>query len=233
MKTCAIIFFAAVIFIITGCSTPFTYESVEWRIAVDAPENASAVVKYNGIGVSSKKEDVRIKAVEELKELAADKNPSSPITSELIDTTRKVYLEDGRVVIEEAGKIRNPLSWFVQTGLNPFSWFDDKVNLTINRNHIIKNIESTDGKVLATSGQVMDEDTFETILKGEKFLPMELNRDTQWQRHDLEPIEEEVFPETLQVIVWPRSSRAFYWKFNGPAAGKDWQSLAEEFKIQE
>jgi len=230
MKPCAITFFAAVIFILAGCSTPFTYESVEWRVAVDAPENASAVVRYNGIGVNSKNEEERKKAVEELKKIADDKNPSSPITSELTDASRKVFIEDGRIVIEESGKIRNPLSWFVQTGLNPFSWFDDEVNLTINRNHIIKNIESAQGEVLATSGQVMDEDTYETILKGEKMIPMDLNRDTQWQRRDREPIEEAVFRQRLQVIVWPSSSKSFYWKFRGPASGKEWQSLAEEFK---
>ena len=123
MKTCTMIFCATVIFILTGCSTPFTYESVEWRIAVDGPEDASAFVKYNGIGVNSKKEEVRKKAIEELKEFVADENPDTPFTSGMFDVTRKVYTEDNRIVIEETGKIKNPLSWFVQTGLNPLAWF--------------------------------------------------------------------------------------------------------------
>ncbi len=230
MKTCAMIFCAAVIFILTGCSTPFTYESVEWRIAVDGPDDASAFVKYNGIGVNSKKEEVRKKGIEELKEFAADQNPNSPFTPGLFDATRKVYTEDNRIVIEEAGKIRNPLSWFVQTGLNPFSWFDDSVNLTINRNHIIKNVETADGKVVATSGQLMDEDTFETILKGQKLVPLDLNRDVNWQTDELGVDEQQNFRKELQVIIWPRGAKSFYWKFSGPAVGKDWQSLAEEFK---
>ncbi len=229
MKTCALIFCAVVIFILTGCSTPFTYDSVEWRIAVDGPEAASAFVKYDGIGVNSKNEVVREKALEELKEFAADENPKNLFTTGLFDATRKVYTEDNKIVIEEIGKIKNPLSWFVQTGLNPLSWFDDSVNLTINRNHIIKNVETADGKVIATSGQLMDGDTFETILKGQKLVPLDLNRDVDWQTDDFgnEQID---FRKELQVIIWPKAAKSFYWKFSGTAVGKEWQSLAEEYK---
>jgi len=230
MKICATIICLAVTFVLVGCSTPFTYESVEWRVVVDGPENASAFVKYNGIGVNSKNETVRKKAVEELKEFTADKNPDSPFTSELSDAKRKVYTEDNKIIVEETGKISNPLSWFAQTGLNPFTWFDDSINLTVNRTHIIKNVEAASGEIIATSGQVMDEDTFRTILAKQKFIPLELNSDTQWQRHDLEPIDQEIFMNKLQVIIWPQDAKSFYWKFTGSGAGKDWQSLTEEYK---
>ena len=229
MKTCALIFYVAVIFILSSCSTPFTYDSVEWRIAVDSPDAATTLVKYSGIGVDSKKKEIREKALQEIREIADDENPKVPLTPGMFDAVRKVYTEDNRIVIEEAGKIKNPLSWFSQTGLNPLSWFDNSVNLTINRNYIIKNVETADGEVIATSGQLMDEDTFETILKGQKLIPLELNRDVDWQTDDFGD-EQMDFRKELQVIVWPKSAKSFYWKFSGEAAGKEWQSLADEFK---
>ncbi len=216
---------AAAALLLGGCAT-FTYESESWQVAAVSSDRADAIVRYVGMGVSSKNVERRAEMAERLKEMAADTSPSSPFTSQLRDARRKVYLEGDKIVLEESGTIRNPLSWFEQTGLNPLSWFTDPCDLSMSRRYIVKAGWDDDETLLATNGRVVDEDTYATLLAGR--LPA-LRSDTQWQRPDELPLDEVARPERLEMIVWPREARMFYWKFSGPSFKKDWASLAPEF----
>ncbi len=220
------LFFAAGLFLLAGCST-YTYETQSWRIAEANEDSADVIVRYFGIGSTSKDVNKRAEKAKEIIELAADKNPKSPITPRLKNAHRKVYLQDGKVVIEEMGTIRNPLSWFEQTGLNIFTWFNDPIDLSIVGRYIVKSADDGNNILLATNGRVIDEDIFSSsILKLDT--PLAIGGDTVWQRSEPRDISDLSEPEKRQLIVWPRASRLFYWKFSGPAYNKKWQNLAPE-----
>jgi len=215
------------ILFLAGCSN-FTYETQSWRIAEVSDSSADVIVRYVGIGATSKNIEKRAEKAKRLIELATEKNTSDPITPKLSNASRKVFIQDGKVVIEETGTIRNPLSWFEQTGLNIFNWFYDPVDLSLSGKYIVKSGWGNSDILLATNGRVTDEDTFASS-RLRMDAPLAIGGDTQWHRDVPMEIEDFSVPEKRQVIVWPSSSRIFYWKFSGPAFNKDWQSLAPEF----
>ena len=132
-----------------------------------------------------------------------------------------------KIVMEETGTIRNPLSWFEQTGLNIFSWFNDPIDLSLSGRYIVKSGWDDSDVLLATNGRVVDENTYATLLNGK--MPLAIGGDTQWRRDEPLSLEDLSERDSMQVIVWPSAARMFYWKFSGPAFNKDWQSLAPEF----
>jgi len=230
--------FAASVLMLAGCST-FTYETQSWRVAETSENSADVIVRYVGVGTSSKDVNDRVEKAKEIIELAADKNPDDPITPRLRNAHRKVFIQDDKVIIEETGTIPNPLSWFEQTGLNIFTWFNDPIDLAIVNRYIVKSGWDEDEVLLATNGRVIDEDIFSSsILRLNT--PLAIGGDTVWQRSEPRDIVDLAEPERRQLIIWPRASRLFYWKFTGPAFnssktsddGKtviyNWQSLAPE-----
>jgi len=231
MKTIARFFtwcslLAAGLFLFAGCAS-YTYETQSWRIAEANEDSADVIVRYFGVGSTSKDVKKRAEKAKEIIELAADKNPKNPITPRLKNAHRKVYLQDGKVVIEEMGTINNPLSWFEQTGLNIFTWFNDPIDLSIVGRYIVKSADDGNNVLLATNGRVIDEDIFSSsILKLDT--PLAIGGDTIWQNSEPRDITDLSEPEKRQLIVWPRASRLFYWKFSGPAYNKKWQNLAPE-----
>ena len=216
----------ASLLLLAGCSS-FTYETQSWRIAETSSDSADVIVRYVGIGSTSKDVNERTEKAKELIELAAEKNPDSPITPRLKHAHRKVFIQDGKVVMEETGTIPNPLSWFEQTGLNIFTWFHDPVDLSIVGRYIVKSGWEDNKILLATNGRVIDEDIFaSSILRLNT--PLAIGGDTIWQRSEPRDITDLSEPERRPLIVWPRASRLFYWKFSGPAFNKSWQSLTPE-----
>lgn len=225
-KTGCWLVLCSAIALLTGCSS-FTYESQSWRIAEVSDSSAEVTVRYVGVGATSKDISKRAEKARELIELASDKEPGSPITSKLKNVRRKVYLEGDKIVMEETGTIRNPLSWFEQTGLNVFSWFYDPIDLSLSGRYIVKSGWDDSDVLLATNGRVVDENTYATLLNGR--MPLAIGGDTQWRRDEPLSLVDLSERDSMQVIVWPSAARMFYWKFSGPAFNKDWQSLAPEF----
>jgi len=214
-------------FLFTGCSN-FTYETQSWRIAETSGNSADVIVRYVGIGATSKNIEKRAEKARKLVEFASDKGSIDPITPKLRNASRKVFIQDGKVVVEETGTMRNPLSWFEQTGFNVLNWFYDPIDLSISGKYIVKSGWEDSTILLATNGRVTDENTFASS-RLRIDTPLAIGGDTQWRR-DV-PMEAADFsvPEKRQVIVWPSASKIFYWKVSGPAFNKDWQSLAPEF----
>ena len=216
-----------VVFLFTGCSS-FTYENQSWRVAEISDNSAEVIVRYIGIGVSSKNIGIRAEKAKKLVELADEIPPVDPITPKLRDASRKVFVQDGKIVIEESGTMRNPLSWFEQTGLNVLNWYYDPIDLSISGRYIIKSGWGDPDILLATNGRVTDEDTFASSRLSID-TPLAIGGDTQWLRDEPAGLSDLAEREKHQIIVWPSASRLFYWKLSGPAFNKDWQSLAPEF----
>lgn len=215
------------VFLFTGCSS-FTYENQSWRVAEVSDSSADVIVRYIGIGVTSKNINERAEKAKELIELANEESPVDPITPKLRDASRRVFVQDGKIVVEESGTVRNPLSWFEQTGLNVLNWFYDPIDLSISGRYIIKSGWGDPDILLATNGRVTDEDTFASSRLSIS-TPLAIGGDTQWLRDEPLGLTDLAEREKHQIIVWPRASRLFYWKLSGPAFNKDWQSLAPEF----
>jgi len=215
------------VFLFTGCSS-FTYENQSWRVAEVSDSSADVIVRYIGVGVTSKNIEKRAGKAKKLIELANEKPPVDPITPKLRNASRKVFVQDGKIVVEESGTMRNPLSWFEQTGLNVLNWFYDPIDLSISGRYIIKSGWGDPDILLATNGRVTDEDTFASSRLSIN-TPLAIGGDTQWLRDEPLGLTDLAAREKHQIIVWPRASRLFYWKLSGPAFNKDWQSLAPEF----
>lgn len=212
--------------LLNGCAT-LTYEAEEWRIAVPAEGDAQAVVRYIGLATPSTDPGTREKLAARIEELAKEKEPGSAFAPLRTVSSRKVYVEGNRIVLEEAGTLRNPFYWINQSGLNPATWWSPAPELVRKEEFIVKrDIEDTQ-RVIATDGRVVDEDTYTTILKSR--LPVEISTDTQWQRQEDRRIEDEVPPKQAELILWPRNARTFYWKLSGPAFGKPGQLLTREY----
>ncbi|RLD12423.1 MAG: hypothetical protein DRI44_00710 [Chlamydiae bacterium] len=226
-KTGCLLFTFIGIVLFTGCST-FTYETQSWRIAETSGSSAEVIVRYVGIGATSKNIEKRAEKAKELVKIASEKNTDDPITPKLQNVHRKVFLQDGKVVIEETGTIRNPLSWFEQTGLNFFNWFYDPIDLSLSGKYIVKSGWNDSNILLATNGRVIDEDTFASS-RLRLDTPLAIGGDTQWFRDVPRGESDLIERDKHQVIVWPQASRIFYWKLSGPAFKKSWQSLAHEF----
>ena len=215
------------VFLFTGCAS-FTYENQSWRVAEVSDSSADVIVRYIGIGVTSKNIEKRAEKAKELIELANEKSPVDPITPKLRNASRKVFVQDGKIVVEESGTVRNPLSWFEQTGLNVLNWFYDPIDLSISGRYIIKSGWGDPDILLATNGRVTDGDTFASTRLSIN-TPLAIGGDTQWLRDEPAGLADLAEREKHQIIVWPRASRLFYWKLSGPSFNKDWQSLAPEF----
>lgn len=215
-------------FLFTGCAN-FTYESQSWRVAEVSDSEASVIVRYTGIGASSKDIKKRAKKTQKLVEIATEKNIDDPITPKLKNVSRRVFIQEGKVIVEETGTIRNPLSWFEQTGLNFLNWFYDPVDLSLSGKYIVKSGWDHSNILLATNGRVIDEDTFasSTLLRIDT--PLAIGGDTQWLRDVPGGVDDLSARSKHQVIIWPRAARMFYWKFSGTAFNKNWQSLTHEF----
>jgi len=217
---------AAALCLLGGCAS-MTYEAEEWRVAVPPGGEAHAVVRYIGLGAAAKDAASRTKMIEKIHKLAAAESPGSSYAPVLCNPQRKVYLEGSKLVLEESGSIRNPFTWFEQTGLNPAGWFSGSLKLSQKGDFVVKRGLEGNQQVIATDGRLVDEDTYTTILKG--VVPFDLKGDTKWQRHEDQPNEEDVRSENLTLIMWPRAARTFYWKLSGRAFGKQWQALGDEY----
>ncbi len=212
--------------LLSGCAT-LSYESEEWRVAVPAEGDAHAVVRYIGLASPSTSAGTREKVAAKIEDMAKDATPGSAYAPLRTVSGRKVYMEGNKIVLEEAGTLRNPFTWLNQSGLNPATWWSSAPQLVRREEHVVKrDIEST-RQVIASDGRVVDEDTYTTMLKDR--LPIEISSDTKWQRQEDRPTEDDVVSEHAEFIVWPRNARAFYWKVSGPAFGKPKQLLTSEY----
>ena len=210
-----------------GCAS-LTYEAEEWRVAVPPEGNAHAIVRYIGLGTSTRDTSAREKMVAKIRTMAEAESPGSAYAPLLRNPQRKVYLEGDRIVLEESGDVHDPFTWFEQTGLNPVGWFSGSLKLAQKGNYVVKRGIEENQQILASDGRVVDEDTYTTILKNA--LPLEISTDTQWQRREGTRNDESVRDERLNLIMWPRVARTFYWRLSGRGFGKRWQSLATEYK---
>jgi len=223
---CGLSLFVGMLFF-TSCSS-FTYESQSWHIAQIDDSSSDVIVRYTGIGATTKDIKKRSEKAGEIIEYAFDKNPEDPITSKLRDARRKVYVQDGKIVMEESGTIRNPLSWFEQTGFNVLTWCYDPIDLSLSGKYVVKSGWNESDILLATNGRVIDESFFSTS-RLRIDTPLAIGGDTLWRRDEPIGVTDLSVPDKRQAIIWPRASRMFYWKFSGPAFNKSWQSLTPEF----
>ncbi|MCX7848340.1 MAG: hypothetical protein N2595_09970 [bacterium] len=215
--------------IVGGCAT-LTYEAEEWRVAVPAEGDAQAVVRYIGLATRSEDPATREALAGRIEELAKETAPGSAFGPLRAVSTRKVYMEGNKIVLEETGTLRNPFNWFNQSGLNPATWWSPAPELVQKKEFIVMRDIESPRRVIATDGRVVDEDTYTRILKSR--LPIEISTDTKWQRQEDRPTEEDVQAEQAQVILWPRNARTFYWKISGPAFGKPGQLLSREYVVR-
>ena len=218
--------------LMSGCAS-YTYQAEEWRITLftTVDEDASAKVRYVGIGVNSTNAsaEMRAAALDKFMALANDTKPKHPLTPGLKDVSRSAYVEGGTLVLEESGIIRNPLSWFEQLSIAN--------DISANSRFISKKDISPDQIILATNGRIVDENTYGRMQQGnvpraiQQKLPVELGSDTQWPLQEQQRINDELQSQTLQVIIWPRGARALYWKVSAPGFSPrgQWQSLAPDF----
>jgi hypothetical protein len=213
--------------LLIGCST-VTYQTEEWRMIVPEKGDARAVVRYVGVGTASTDPAARERAATRIKELAQDQQPSKPFAAPLKNVQRRVYMENDKIVLEESGTVPNPLTWGQQSGLNPFNWFSGQPKLVERGNYIVKRDVDDTGALLASDGRIVDEDTYTRLLRDGQ--PVGITTDTRWQRHEDEPLPDEVRRPRAEIIVWPRDARAFYWKQSGAGFDKSWQSLAREYE---
>lgn len=216
----------ATLALLCGCAT-LTYEAEEWRVAVPARGDAHAVVRYIGMATPSVKPATRDKLAATIEDMAKDTTPGSAFAPLRSVTSRKVYMEGNKIVLEEAGTLRNPFTWFNQSGLNPATWWSPAPELVRKEEFIVMRDIESPRRVIATDGRVVDEDTYTSILKSR--LPVEISSDTKWQRQEDRPTEDDVRAQQAELILWPRNARAFYWKISGPAFGKPQQSLSPEY----
>ncbi len=213
--------------LLSGCSS-VSYQTEEWRVAVPEQGDARAVVRYIGIGTTSKDPAAREKMAEKLKQLADEKRPASGFAPTLQNVRRRVYMEGDKLVLEETGTVPNPLSWQQQSGLNPLGWFSAGPSLITQGDHILKRDLDSNRNVLASDGKIMDEDTYTRNLRDKK--PIGISTDTSWQRPAEQPVPDEMTLQEAEVIVWPRQARTFYWKVSGKGFKQSWQSLSREYE---
>ena len=206
--------------LLSACSSIPPYETEDWRVAIVDSDTAEATVRYEGFGSPSSDPAKRAAYCETLKELAEDKNPSSPLTPRMSNARRYFLVENGSLIMVEQGEIPNPLSWFEQSGLNPMTWFGSDVNMSVRDGHIIKWGFSSQDEIVAASGQVMKERDYSRILTTLD------NRNVSNDPQDWES-------DGQTIIVWPGETRAFNWKVASRGYLKNYRSLAYEFSGQE
>lgn len=216
----------AALALLCGCAT-LTYEAEEWRLAVPPKGDAQAVVRYIGLATPSTKPATREQLAATIEDMANDPTPSSAYAPLRTITSRKVYLEGNRIVLEEAGTLRNPFTWFNQSGLNPATWWSAAPALVRKNDFIVMRDIESPRRVIATDGRVVDEDTYTSMLKSR--LPVDITSDTKWQRRENQPPEDDVRVPQAELILWPRHVRSFYWKISGPAFGQPHQWLTREY----
>jgi len=224
----AVLALALALALLNACSS-VSYQTEEWRVAVPEQGDARAVVRYIGIGTSSKDPAAREAMAEKLKLLADEKNPSKGFAPTLQNVRRRVYMEGDKLVLEETGTLPNPLSWQQQSGLNPLGWFSSSPSLVTKGDYILKRDIDSTRNVLASDGRIMDEDTYTRGLRDKK--PIGISTDTSWQRQGDQPVQQDDMTlQAAEVIVWPRQARTFYWKVSGKGFEQAWQSLAHEYE---
>lgn len=205
---------------LAGCSS-YTYQAQEWRVTA-VGDDAQVSVRYTGIGAATTNPVERAEALDKVEQLAADVHPSSPLTPSLRNVTRKVYVEGNSLIIEETGTRSNPLSWLQQLNMAN--------DLSVRSEHIVLKDIGEDRIVLASNGRVLDEDTYTRLFRNTR-MPVNLGTDTRWMREGETRPDEIAQDETLQVIVWPREARMFYWKLSSPSYKdyRPWYSLAPDY----
>jgi hypothetical protein len=209
-------FLLAATLLLAGCSSVPPYETEDWRIAIVDSDTAEATVRYEGFGSPSSDPAKRALLVETLKEMAEDKNPSSPLTPRLSNASRYFLVENGSLIMVEQGEIPNPLSWFEQSGLNPMTWFGSDVNMSVRDGNIIKWGFTSPDEIVAASGQVMNERDYSRVLSSLDNRNVTLDK-TEWDS------------DGQTIIVWPGETRAFNWKTTSRGYLKNYPSLAYEF----
>ena len=209
-------FLLAATLLLAGCSSVPPYETEDWRIAIVDSDTAEATVRYEGFGSPSSDPSKRASLVEKLKEMAEDKNPSSPLTPRLSNASRYFLVENGSLIMVEQGEIPNPLSWFEQSGLNPMTWFGSDVNMSVRDGNIIKWGFTSPDEIVAASGQVMNERDYSRVLSSLDNRNVTLDK-TEWDS------------DGQTIIVWPGETRAFNWKTTSRGYLKNYPSLAYEF----
>lgn len=209
-------FLLAATLLLAGCSSVPPYETEDWRIAIVDSDTAEATVRYEGFGSPSSDPGKRASLVEKLKEMAEDKNPSSPLTPRLSNASRYFLVENGSLIMVEQGEIPNPLSWFEQSGLNPMTWFGSDVNMSVRDGNIIKWGFTSPDEIVAASGQVMNERDYSRVLSSLDNRNVTLDK-TEWDS------------DGQTIIVWPGETRAFNWKTTSRGYLKNYPSLAYEF----
>lgn len=201
---------------ISACSSIPPYETEDWRVAIVDSDTAEATVRYEGFGSPSSDPAKRAAYCETLKELAEDKNPSSPLTPRMSNARRYFLVENGSLIMVEQGDIPNPLSWFEQSGLNPMTWFSSDVNMSVKNGYVIKWGFSSPEEIVAASGQVMNERDYSRILASLDNRNVTTDK-TEWDT------------DGQTIIVWPGETRAFNWKTTSRGYLKNYPSLAYEF----
>ena len=209
-------FLLAATLLLAGCSSVPPYETEDWRIAIVDSDTAEATIRYEGFGSPSSDPAKRESLVEKLKEMAEDKNPSSPLTPRLSNASRYFLVENGSLIMVEQGEIPNPLSWFEQSGLNPMTWFGSDVNMSVRDGNIIKWGFTSPDEIVAASGQVMNERDYSRVLSSLDNRNVTLDK-TEWDS------------DGQTIIVWPGETRAFNWKTTSRGYLKNYPSLAYEF----
>jgi hypothetical protein len=202
--------------LISACSSLPPYETEDWRVAIVDSDTAEATVRYEGFGSPSSDPAKRAAYCETLKELAEDKNPSSPLTPRMSNARRYFLVENGSLIMVEQGEIPNPLSWFEQSGLNPMTWFSSDVNMSVKNGYVIKWGFSSPEEIVAASGQVMNERDYSRILASLDNRNVTTDK-TEWDT------------DGQTIIVWPGETRAFNWKTTSIGYLKNYPSLAYEF----
>ena len=202
--------------LLSACSSIPPYETEDWRVAIVDSDTAEAVVRYEGFGSPSSDPAKRAAYCETLKELAEDKEPSSPLTPRMSNARRYFLVENGSLIMVEQGEIPNPLSWFEQSGLNPMTWFSSDVNMSMKNGYVIKWGFASPEEIVAASGQVMNERDYSRILASLDNRNVTTDK-TEWDT------------DGQTIIVWPGETRAFNWKTTSRGYLKNYPSLAYEF----
>ena len=201
---------------VSACSSIPPYETEDWRVAIVSSDIAEATVRYEGFGSPSSDPVKKAAYCEALKELALDKNPSSPLTPRMSNARRYFLVENGSLIMVEQGEIPNPLSWFEQSGLNPMTWFSSDVNMSVKNGHVIKWGFSSPDEIVAASGQVMNERDYSRILASLDNRNVTTDK-TEWDT------------DGQTIIVWPGETRAFNWKTTSRGYLRNYPSLAYDF----
>ena len=207
---------ASIICLLSACSTKLTYENEEWWVSAIG-DDADVVVRYVGVVSDSTNLSERAELARMLQEFATDTQPDDPYTPRMYNASRKVYADNDQLIVQESGKMANPLLWWAQTGLNPVSWFSPSpINLTQSDLYTAKSDFDEKQVILETNGRLTDRDTYAML------------RTTIRNPQDISTPDYSTL-ERAEVIYWPVAARTFYWKLSGPGYKKHWMSLVPDY----